>query len=88
MATPIKKTDKVPALMELTLLEETNIKYILCRGLQLIQRKMRHSKEDRECRDCYFTQVRKVLSDKVTFEQRLEGSEGVSHLKLFGRTAY
>ena len=65
MATPIKKTDKVSALMELTLLEETDIKYILCRGLQLIQRKMRHSKGDRECRDCYVTQVRKVLSDDI-----------------------
>ena len=76
MATPIKKKQTVSALMELTLLEETDIKYILCRGLQLIG-----------SAGIATSHKSGKLSDEVTFEQRLEGSEGVSRLKLFGRRA-
>lgn len=82
-----KKTDKVSCSHGTNITGETDIKHILCRGLQLIQRKMRHSKGDREAGIATSIILLYVLSDEVTFEQRLEGSEGVSCLKLFGRRA-
>ena len=71
--------------MELTLLEETDIKCIMLRGLQLIQRKMRHSNGIGSAGIA--TSHKSGKSCLMTFEQRLEGSEGVSHLKVFGRRA-